>query len=356
VLESKKIFIDTEYYVRKGLNFNFSTLVNFKELCEEEELSNYTTSVVKQEVYQKIHDSVTNALGIIKDFKRKRHILTSIDEDFNCSIFDIIDKNDIYQKATLPFDNFLEHCNTFIVDSTNVNSEDVLKLYFNQAPPFSEKKNKEFPDAISLLSLKSYLSEGEKLYVVSDDPDMTNFCQTDTQLISIESLEKILDLYNQHEHNISQKIKEYMEHNNELIKEEIKNQFEDYEVYNNSSWEDSEVDEFTVLSIGIFEPNIIDITDELCIVVFDTDIELEITVTGPDYNNSIYDKEDRKHYVFGTTTKTEYILKTFTIEMELSYEINNSTLENIEIDNIYINGASSEIEVEIEENSPYDYK
>ena len=144
MLESKRIFIDTQYYVKKGLDFDYHTLSSFKDLCEQEELINFTTSVVQQEVYRKIKDSVTASLGIIKDFKRKRHMLTSINQDFNCSIFDTINSVDIYKKANISFDNFLDECNTTIIDSSDVNTEDILKLYFNQSPPFSEKKKKNF--------------------------------------------------------------------------------------------------------------------------------------------------------------------------------------------------------------------
>ncbi|QFR43033.1 PIN domain-containing protein [Sulfurimonas xiamenensis] len=354
MLESKKIFIDTQYYVKKGLNFDYQTLSSFKDLCKQDKLTNFTTSVVQQEVYKKIKDSTTEALSIIKDFKRKRHLLTAINQDFNCSIFDQINNDDIYEQANTLFDNFLEECNTTIVDSSNVNTEDILELYFNQSPPFSEKKQKEFPDAISLLSLKTNLTNDEKIYIVSDDPDMNNFCKTDTQMISIESLEKVLDLYNQHDENITIKIKKYISEHDSEIKEKIESILKDAEMYNNSSWEDSEINDFHITNIGVINPNIINIEDDKCITIFDIDIEFEIHASGPDYiNSSIYDKEDGKLYVFDTTDRIEYIDKTFTVEIVFTYEIEGLTLKDIEIDSLTIVSILSGIEVDIEEEPDY---
>ncbi|WP_294885256.1 MULTISPECIES: PIN domain-containing protein [unclassified Sulfurimonas] len=354
MLESKKVFIDTQYYIQKGLDFDYPALSSFRDLCKQDKLINFTTSVVRQEVYGKIKDSTTVALGIIKDFKRKRHILTAINQNFNCSVFDDINHDVIYEQANISFDNFLKECSTTIVDSSEINAEDLLELYFNQSPPFSEKKKKEFPDAISLLSLKSHLDTDEKIYVVSDDPDMNEFCKTDTQMISVESLEKVLDLYNQHDENITIKIKEYISEHDSQIKEKIESILKDTEIYNNSTWEDSEINDFHITGIGTINPNIINIKDDGCLTMFDIDIEFEIHASGPDYiNSSIYDKEDGKLYVFDTVERIEYIDKTFTVEIEFIYEIEDSTLKEIEIDSLDIANISSGIEVDVDESPDY---
>ena len=358
MLETKNIFIDTQYYVKAGLNFQNSSFQKLESLCQDGELVNFTTSVVKEEVNDKVKGTVVEALSIIKNFKRKRHILTAINEDLECNIFDNIDENDIFEKSNAIFENHLDRCSTQIIDASDVDTEEILKLYFNKKSPFSEKKKNEFPDAISLLSLKSALDD-KKIYIVSDDSDMKNFCASDTNFISIESLEIVLDLYNKHKHkhrdNIANNIKMYITSEQESIEDKIKEHLKDCEVYN-TGWEDSEVTSFDVDNISTIEPNIINLEDNYCLIAFDVDINLNVRVTGPDYNNSMYDREDGYRYVFGTSDRKEVVSKNFRVELELSYEIEAPKLTNIEIIDTTILDCLSGVEVNIEENSPYDYK
>lgn len=352
MLETKNIFIDTQYYIKTGLNFKNSSFKKFESLCQEGELINFSTSVVKQEVDEKVKETVDEALKIINNFKRKKHVLTAINESFECTMFDNMNIESVYQESSCIFEDYLDNCHTKVIDANAVNTEELLKLYFEKKAPFSEKKKSEFPDAISLLSLKSVLGD-EKIYIVSDDNDMKNFCDSDTSFISIESLEMVLDLYNQHKESLVKSIKKYITTEQEL-NEKIKEYLESCEVYN-TAWEDSEVTSFNVKNIGKIEPNIINLEDTYCLIAFDVDIDLNVKVTGPDYNNSAYDKEEGYRYVFDTSSREEDVNKNFRIELELSYEIEAGKLKDIEIVDITIMECLSGIEVNIEENSPYDF-
>lgn len=244
MLESRKVFIDTQYFVKAGLHFDSPALKSFRKYCESGGLLHITTTVVEREVKSKIANSVNEAISAIKTFRRKAKILSSLDDGKIQGLFFEVPEDDIHEMSKGVFEDYLLGCSTTVVDASCVNPENVLALYFGTEAPFGEgKKKSEFPDAFSLLSLKSHLSENEKLYVVSDDSDLKAYCESDEQLISIESLDKFLDIYTQHINDINEQIKQYFVDNEESIKERIKSYLEGCEVYNSSGWEDAEVDD-----------------------------------------------------------------------------------------------------------------
>lgn len=320
MLETRKVFIDTQYFVKAGLHFDNPALKTFRKYCESSELLHISTSVVEREVEAQIIASVKEAIGAIKTFRRKARLLSSLGDDQIQRLFAEVPEEDIYQKSSEVFEEYMDGCFTEVVEANEVDPEDILSLYFETKPPFGDgKKKSEFPDAISLLSLKSHLAEDEKIYVISDDGDLKKFCDSETQFISVETLDKLLDIYTQHTNIRSEQVKQYFVTNEMSIKEKIKQYLEDCEVYNSSTWEGAEVDDgLTVTHLGEIDPLVIYIDDEESQITFDIDVEFEVTVTGPDFNNSIYDREEGHVFTFDSTSRTSTISTTYTVEMFLS--------------------------------------
>jgi len=344
--------------VKSGLHFDNLALKSFRKHCENDELSHIMSSVVGREVESKIQISVKDALSSLKNFKRKARILSELDDEHIKSLFSEISEADIHKKSVDVFREFIEGCKTELVDASSIDSEEILSLYFDKKPPFGDgKKKSEFPDALSLFSLKSILDPEEKIYVISGDGDLKTFCDTDSQLIYLESLDKLLDLYNQHTNKLTDQVKQYFENNEDEVKGKIQEYLEGCDVYNVSTWEDAEVDNdaLSVINLGNIVPSVIFISDEESQITFDIDVEFEVTVTGPDFNNGIYDREDGLIYTFDTTSQTKIISTTYTIEILLYYDFVDGSLENAEDDALYIAGISGGIEVDVEENESEDH-
>lgn len=352
MLETRKVFIDTQSFVKAGLHFDGPAFKLFRKYCEVNELSHVSTSVVEREVKSKIESSVKDAISAIKTFRRKARLLSSLDHEKIKGLFEEIPDEEIYQNSEEVFDEFMDACYTEILVADSVNAEELLSLYFNREAPFGDaKKKSEFPDAISILSLKSYLKDDEKIYVVSDDGDLKAYCDSDPNFISVESLDKLLDIYTTHTSVRHEQVKQYFIENEADIKQNITDFLEDCDVYNSSTWEDAEVDGgLSVLNLGDIDPSVLYIDDEESQITFDIDVEFEVTVTGPDFNNGIYDCEDGRMYTFDSTSRTEVISTTFTVEVFLHYEFIDGILENAEDDGFYISGISGGIEVSVEEN------
>lgn len=352
MLETRKVFIDTQSFVKAGLHFDGPAFKSFRKYCEQKELFHVSTSVVEREVKSKIELSVKDAISAIQTFRRKARLLSPLDDEKIKGLFEDISDEDIYKKSEEVFDDFMNACATDTVKANGFNAEELLSLYFDKMPPFGDgKKKSEFPDAISILSLKSHLEDDEKIYVISDDGDMKTYCDSDPKFISIESLDKLLDIYTTHTNVRYEQVKQYFIINEVSIKQKVTEFLEECEVYNSSTWKDAEVDDgLTVTSLGDIDPSVLYIDDEESQITFDIDVEFEVTVTGPDFNNGIYDREDGRMYTFDSTSRTRTISTTFTVEIFLHYEFIDGELVNAEDDGLYIAGTSGGIEVSVEEN------
>ncbi|MFK5915644.1 MAG: PIN domain-containing protein [Woeseiaceae bacterium] len=349
-LESRTVFIDTQPFMKMGLNFNHPALQSFLELCKENKLSYLTTSVVKREVESKIRTSIEEALNSLQGFRRKARLLENIDDKNIKELFNEIEVEGVHKKAIAVFESFLADSNSRILDAKSVNTEEILELYFNKKAPFGDgKKKSEFPDAISIHSLLKEIGEN-KAYVISDDQDMKNVCKESKSLISIDTLDKFLDIYNEHQCTITDLVKKHLATIDTYVKYKIKDEINDSRAYNEAPWEDSEVDEFRAIEVYDYDPNVVWVDEEECLITFDVDVDIEFTVSGPSFNSGIYDKEDGRVYTFGTTNNSGATTNTYTIELGYSYDLVDGELKNIDETEFYISGLSDGVEVYMEEN------
>ncbi|MEQ2893863.1 PIN domain-containing protein [Escherichia coli] len=354
-LQTRNVFIDTEFFVKAGLEFSSRTLESFKNICADGHLRHITTSIVAREVKGKISDSIQESIKSVTNFRRKAKILTSSNKPEIQSLFVALDAEEIEQHAIELYDDFLSDSDSTILELESVSVDKIMNMYFNCLPPFQEgKKKHEFPDAFTLLAIENHLPEGECIYVVSEDSDLIEFCKVTPQFIAVDSLSKILDIYNSHDQERASFIKQYVAEHIEEIKDSIREDIEDADVYNASSWEDAEVDELTVDHIHDFEPSIIQIDDESCLLSFNVDVDYTVSVTGPDFNNGIYDKEDGRTYTFGSTSREDTGTINVFVEVELPMEIVDTQFV-VQDRYVSVSGLTGGIEVCVEENGYEDY-
>jgi len=347
MLQTKKVFLDTECFVRNNLNFENSVLTAFKKLCDEQELQHLSTTVVYREVVRKIEDSTKEALDALKTFKRKAQPLNNLDNKDLSSLFKDLDEGETYQKAINSFKNYLEECLTEIISADSINCEDILDRYFQTKPPFTKDKSNEFRDAILLSSLKDFI-DGESVYVVSGDKILEQYCEEDDKLIYVDSLSKLIDLHSETNARTS-KLKDFLHNQVETLQGLISDLIEDCDVYNNSTWEDAEVEEFKILSVDIDDISVLSISDEDAVVIADARIILEVTVTGPDYNNGTYDKEDGIIYTHEHSTQIVSIDYDYEVDIEVVYNYEDDDVTDANL-TVNIDDTHKGIEVSVEEN------
>ncbi|MCL1553165.1 PIN domain-containing protein [Xanthomonas nasturtii] len=347
-LVTRNVFIDTEFFVKANLDFNSRTIKSFEDLCGDDELNHVTSTIVVSEVKRKIVEHIKDALKGINNFRRKAAVLKEYSDDSIKSLFIEINEVDLEAKALAAFDNFIDASNASIVDMSGVDGNEIIDMFFRQETPFSAKKPNEFRDAFSLLAIRSKLREQEKIYIVSADPDHKAFCEKNDRFVSVDTLSAFLDIYNKHSDQRSRFVEEFLLRKKEDIKRLIKEQLEQAEAYNSSTWEDAELDSFKVLEVGDFEPEIIHLDDESCQITFDVDVKLLADVSGPDYVNGHYDKEDGVMYTFDTVARQDEEEQSFSVELDLSFEADAEAFINDQFE-LNIKGVGGGIEFSVEE-------
>lgn len=354
-LKTRNVFIDTEFFVKAGLDFSSRTLESFKEICSSGKLNHITSTIVVREVNGKIEDHIQEALNSINTFKRKAKILTYSSNTVIKSLFAELNQKEIVDQGLDVFTHFLEDSNTKILSLSQVNSDEIVEMYFERKAPFQEgKKKNEFPDAFTMLALRNHLSDSEQIYVISEDKDLIAFCNDNPKFILIESLSKLLDLYYDHDEERSNFIKEFIKNHKNIIKKNITKDIEEAEAYNSSSWEDAEVDSLSVIEVSDFEPSIIHIDDDSCQISFEVEAKYMVSVRGPDHSTGVYDREEGRLYAFDYTTREESGSLNLTVELELFYMLENDKF-HIQNFDLYIPDLSGGIEVNVEENGYDDY-
>lgn len=339
-LQSKTVFIDTQTFVEKGLHFDNQALNRFCALCEIGRLNHLTTTVVNREIEHKITEKITSALSSLKSFRSHARILESSKNESIKAFYNQIDKDEILGEALAVFKEFLRIADSEVLNTNTINTEDILDLYFNKQLPFSDKKKHEFPDAISILTVLEY-AEGEPIYVISKDNDLINFCSEHANLISTPTIDEFLSIYAEHEEKVSKQVKNNVDQLKITISNSIEGKLESVDVFNDQScWENSEVVDFKVLKLHDFEPRVLSADDRTSLVAFEINIDMEFTVSGPDYLNGYHDKESDQVYTYGFTTRKEISTQTFEIEIWYNYEYDNESekLSNFEADDIEIIG------------------
>ncbi|EKN3469306.1 PIN domain-containing protein [Yersinia enterocolitica] len=349
-LITRNVLIDTEFFVKANLDFNSRTIKSFEELCEHNEFRHITSTIVVKEVRRKISEQIKEALKGIKNFRRKAAVLKEYDDDNIRNLFIEINEGDIEEKALTAFNDFLETSKTTVVDMAEVDLNEAVDMYFEQISPFSVRKPNEFRDAFTLLAIRSALRDQEKIYVVSDDPDHKSFCEANDGFVSVETLSALLDIYNKHNDERTQFVEQFLERKKEDITQKLKAELESAEGYNVSTWDDSEVDSFEVIEIEDFEPQIIHLDDENCQITFDVAVKFLVYVSGPDTANGYYDKENGVLHTFDSTYNQEEEEKEFSVELDLSFEIDEDEFINDEF-NLQVKGLSAGIEFSVEETS-----
>lgn len=347
------VYIDTEYFVRMGLDFKARVFEEFAEIASTGDLDLLITQITKQEVVRKICESVNDALKAVHQIKRKSKVLAYSSQSQLSGIFRHIDHGTAEREAIRMFNDFLSRCAATTVYLDNVNADQIFSDYFRQRPPFqSGQKKNEFRDAFTLAAIVSKLPGGGKCYVVSKDDDFSRFASANDALIVVHELDEVLDLYLTHEDERSNSVKKYLQRHKDRIKSKIRGRIEQAGLYNLSSWDDAEIVDHKINEIDDFEPKIVRISDEECVATFPAIVHFWVKVRGPDFNNGMYDREEGVVYPAGFVEFDTNDYLEVDVEIELNIGISDGQFLVLD-DRVSVLGIDGGIELSIEENDQF---
>lgn len=70
------------------------------------------------------------------------------------------------------------------------------------------------------------------------------------------------------------------------------------DLYNSSTWQDADVSDHKVIEVHDYEPDIVHIDDEGCLVTFEVNVDYLVEVEVPDFINGTYDREGGRMSTF----------------------------------------------------------
>lgn len=300
-LQSRNVFIDTHYFLSKGLNFESKDLLALTELATKGLLKVLMSDITEMEITKKIGDEIALSYAKINHSETRylkslplfRHFLKTYSE---------ANANEYIENK---FDDFKRDAKVQIISSDDIKLLEVFSLYVSADAPFKSDKSKnrkgEFPDAFALITIENWCDENDsKTYVVSGDSDWEEYCRRDswTKMIHLPGLSELLDATIRNEvalkdlASFSDNILE--SHKTEVLTEVLRmiNQV-DFRITRDG-------EEIEILENGIYEV----IIEEKDIIQVDQDkAKYNLMINGkgifkckiPNYDESIYDPEDRRY-------------------------------------------------------------
>lgn len=198
MLETKKVFIDTQCFREAGYNFEKGNLAEFAELAGTGSVEYISTFVVDKEVTSQIKEKAAAQISAARELEKKasRCSVPSLFTALGVSLENLA-VEDYINSACVAYEEFKKRTNAVILNGEEVNLTALFDSYISGEAPFSSgKKKNEFPDAFSLAAIEASLNEKDKVYVLSGDGDLKNAVKGNTQLLYLEKISEFLDLFN----------------------------------------------------------------------------------------------------------------------------------------------------------------
>jgi predicted nucleic acid-binding protein len=343
MLLTKKVFIDTSVIINANYDYKNTTMKQLVQQCKKNYLQLYFTDTSYEEIISNINVDVGKSINANKAFRDSAKILRNSTNSTCREYFVDISRKKIATELVSQLKKFISDCRLKILATNQKATKDVFKLYFEKKPPFGDgKKKSEFPDAFILLTLELYCNANRcKIYVVSSDKDMENYCKTSSNLIFIDKLSKVIELAISHDNIIKDHINKILSVNKHYKKiyKEIKTGFEKLLFYLTD--QDGDVNDVDVNSIDIVDISIIKIDGNSAVLEVSTRVGFNADIEYLDLGNSYYDNEENRYivasYASDVVSREENVIVYATIVFNLD-DINVFNLMDTTIDPEIVNG------------------
>jgi hypothetical protein len=338
-LRTKYVFIDTQAFRRARFDWDGRALSKLADFAKQRRLRLLVTDVVVREVKSQLLEVLTEANASLS-----KH--GGILEQLGASI--AIERNQgvALKMLEATFDKFLQRANSINVPLTS-DIKSLLDDYFDRRPPFSNKKKAEFPDAISIASVRLWCQQKKATaYIVSGDPDLRACCSETGPLFHVASIADLITqaTVSQELHDALEKALGASEYLNEKLAEEIKEiEVEAGRTYLSPRRRITAAKVHDVNSIKITSLNVLDQQEQ----VFTCEPEIEATV---DLNVDVETEGDyfEPPHIFSTSlTSTQYFYPEVIVRFD-------SKTGEIEFESVVL--GSPTIEVDVEEISPRSFR
>lgn len=330
MLKSHNVFVDTQAFHQHKFRFDHPTLKRLLEICASGRMQLVLTETVVGEVTAQLKEQLVNASNSLGQFHK---LIGPLEGNLPAQYEGLLAKpseGEFIDLGAKAWETYRINAKSIIAPANDVNSSELLGLYFGAKSPFGQgRKKNEFPDAISVLSLIAWLTKNKtNIYIVSQDPDLENWCAQIPDAIHIKTLAEFIDSYNRTEEKLTELVHKLFSNQEAWFLDAVKTHFLECGFQYSENWE-ADVENVEVQDIQFIEVNIIEVEESSAVVAISVQIEFSASILGPDYDNGIWDSEDKK-YVYVPNFNIRH---TFNENYEVSVEFNFSADEE-EIDEI----------------------
>ncbi|EPH2970365.1 TPA: DUF4935 domain-containing protein [Klebsiella pneumoniae] len=194
------ITLDTTVFDGNGLRLDkglLASMVQFKTAPTTFVLTDVVVNEITSHIEERIKKSKLS-LERSLDSIREHNIVESADVE---SLKNKLGSaKDCIELAKEKVSQFIESTGAIILDTNEyVTVKDLTTSYFSQEPPFAAvgEKQKEFPDAISLIALNNWAGKtGQVVYAISGDKDWASYCKSKELIDCYEDLSEALNHFN----------------------------------------------------------------------------------------------------------------------------------------------------------------
>lgn len=330
-MEKDVVFIDTSVFKANNYFSATSKINKLAELASKGRISIVLTSITKAEIIKHLTKDIENARKSVR--KKDNEVLRNIKgtDDY----FFALDNIDAEKTAIEMVNTFVKRSGAYVIGLEYCKDiEGIFKKYFKQEFPFSEKKQKEFPDAFALAAIEGYnRSRQYKMVVLSTDPDMQNY-ESD-KLYAVDFKKYISEKMSEDVDMSS--LYEELSGNSDRLKDKLESEILDYlddvslyydKIQNGDihyvSVYDVRVD-FNADDVYINESN-----DETIEFELEIHVNYRVGISYDDYTNATYDNEDKEWY--GTEETLEDFDETGSTVVCMKFDKQSKEIEITEAD------------------------
>lgn len=283
--------------MKTGFNFNGGALLNLKKYHDAGVVSLITNHIIVNEVENNVKYQVKEATAQIKNFIEKLYCINELrHSDEHKGIFQDFRKQKWELYIVDQWKNYLKETECEILQNTDVSLELLLDDYFNSRAPFESRQEKkhEFPDAIVIKSLLKFAEENplSTVIVATGDQGWEKALEHKNNIHIVKQIKDILSyISKEYKPENIEKVVLCIADDHQRIIEYIERYLEDMNI--DFQMEHDDIEEFDIKSIKIAMEYIDFIEDEDVSVTVLAAVKVVVEYSFFDYENSIYDKEDR---------------------------------------------------------------
>ena len=317
------VFLDTEVFSHEINDVRSRKLTSLKKYCEIGLVRLFTADVVVREVKSHLEKGLQEQYDKLKNILKSKPI-SLLQTDKGQQAVEVPPLELLNGSLLGQLDEYIKETDCTVIASAGVTVPELLNDYFNEVPPFEERKEKkhEFPYAIIIKALKAFWAERtDKVYVITNDGGWKAALAEDERFEVIDELEQMLTTVSQYNKKpYADKYIRYLSDNANEIIAQVKNHMEEiewYEKINSDVIETEDVYTSDVENIRLKLDDFEYIDAESAIVRINADVVMKLEYTYLDYESSFSDDETGVLYNVGSGEKAEE----HRIEVELTVEI-----------------------------------